>query len=621
MSEILNISQTSQNHDPLSNNSINARICRTKIEKERQKFIEELLFETDPEAVSDQIKEDTKNYVYDSRFQKDFDCEEKNQTNMKRINSDSQSKSPKIKTDAILKISKNHDVSQIVKEVLEENGSQESEPMQISSDLQEELSKAVNRAFELMKNNTDISERDYVERQHTSRAENNTNEEEREEGEEVLLRRNITDNMKRAMESSGLSIVVARLKDSEEEYLKSYVNHETPKRITDEETHHHSLTRSTKNKKVPMMGTAALLQKANIDHTDYLIIQDLILSKYSTKIREYLERNHKRRKSRCEHFEEYLLTDQYTPSSISSLDYISSSDGYDSKAFSSLERVHSGKSSSITSSPIIQNQTRSYSINDISKDSQTSCSSLSEPESSRSGCFGDSTKLRPQEVEGIFLQKPVMEEGKLGECMQYLECYGTATSYERKYSHGIESVTDNIDQISYETSGGQNSEKHSSYMKSSDDLDVHNLANNSICSTYSVSKFIANALDGVNQEHDNSNDTLESASYASPNYTSIDESITTSKISDLLSKESTLTNGRRLIRSDSLYGDLTPQEYHLELEFLTGELSIQNQILLQASKAVKHCRANNILHTTGYIEAERILLLTCKYGYISSQKH
>ncbi|VEN37826.1 unnamed protein product, partial [Callosobruchus maculatus] len=614
MSDILNISQSSQNYDPRSNNSIKAKIHKEMIEKERQKFIEELLFETGSESISDGINQKT---VLSKRHNLDVRNEKENHENIRTM-CGNENKCPKSKTEENSKILIEHDISQLVKVDFGKNDSQGSEPMQISLDLEEELSKEVERAFEMMKNNngigTNVSETNHVEKRQTSHIEYDFNEEcskqGREEGEEVHLRRNITDNMKRALKGSGLNVIIPRLEDSEEKYPKSCIDHEGSKRIVDEDTYRHSSTKSARNKKVPMMGTTALLQKTSIDHADYIIIQDLILSKYSTKIREYLERNHKRRKSRCEHFEEYLLADQYTPSSISSLDYINSSEGYDQKTFSSLERDNSQKNMSCysTSSPVIQNQTRSYSINDISKDSQTSCSSLSEPDSSRSGCFGNSTKIISQEVEESFLQKPGLKGSRLGECMQYLERHGTVMPYDRQYSHDTNADAHNADHISYEVSATQISDKNSSSMKSSDDLDVHSPANNSMCSTYSVSKFIANALDGVNQEHDNNNETLESASYQTPHYTSIDESITTSKISDLLSKESTLTNRRQLIRSNSFYDGVTSQE----LELLTSELSIQNQILLQASKAVKHCRAKNILHTTGYIEAERILLLTCK---------
>ncbi|VEN37827.1 unnamed protein product [Callosobruchus maculatus] len=238
MSDILNISQSSQNYDPRSNNSIKAKIHKEMIEKERQKFIEELLFETGSESISDGINQKT---VLSKRHNLDVRNEKENHENIRTM-CGNENKCPKSKTEENSKILIEHDISQLVKVDFGKNDSQGSEPMQISLDLEEELSKEVERAFEMMKNNngigTNVSETNHVEKRQTSHIEYDFNEEcskqGREEGEEVHLRRNITDNMKRALKGSGLNVIIPRLEDSEEKYPKSCIDHEGSKRIVDE---------------------------------------------------------------------------------------------------------------------------------------------------------------------------------------------------------------------------------------------------------------------------------------------------------------------------------------------------------------------------------------------------
>ncbi|CAH1963154.1 unnamed protein product [Acanthoscelides obtectus] len=331
------------------------------------------------------------------------------------------------------------------------------------------------------------------------------------------------------------------------------------------------------------MGKKALLRRSSLEQSDYLVVQELILEKYSTKIKQYLERNRMRRKSRYEHFEEYLSSGRHTPSSISSLNSL---DGAETdRSEENIQNV-TGKSDSTSS------------VSSDLKEERYTLSST-KPESTDNGELAQNNS-----------------DSKDEDLVKYTKCkeWGiTIPQYERQDNHdNIQTGVENAADIKYEASKSQISINLLNFMKSVDDSNVHSPANSTMTSTYSETKFIANALSGVNlsQEHEDNNSTINSVSYESLN----DESITTSKISDLISKDSTLTNGisngQRFVTTNSVYETEASQNNHLELGKLTAELSLQSQMFLQASKAVKHCRANDMLHSMGYIEAERVLLLT-----------
>lgn len=43
------------------------------------------------------------------------------------------------------------------------------------------------------------------------------------------------------------------------------------------------------------------------------------------------------------------------------------------------------------------------------------------------------------------------------------------------------------------------------------------------------------------------------------------------------------------------------------------ELSVQNGIILQAAKALSYCKSCNNLYSPQYVEAEKILLVACRF--------
>lgn len=101
---------------------------------------------------------------------------------------------------------------------------------------------------------------------------------------------------------------------------------------------------------------------------------------------------------------------------------------------------------------------------------------------------------------------------------------------------------------------------------------------------------------------------------------STDVSLLVSKLSSIYSS---LKNGIRKRRSSLKANQFVPigeqplknfTDYP-QLETLKKQLAIQNEIMFQVSKALVYCRSSKeFLYSVEHIEAEKILLVACKFS-------
>lgn len=101
-------------------------------------------------------------------------------------------------------------------------------------------------------------------------------------------------------------------------------------------------------------------------------------------------------------------------------------------------------------------------------------------------------------------------------------------------------------------------------------------------------------------------------------------------VSKLSSFYSSVKKGIRKKRSSLKTNQFTPNGTQIlkpssdnpRLDNLKRDLSIQNEIIFQVSKALVYCRSSkDFLYSTEHVEAEKILLVACKYNILVSFFH